>query len=107
MHSIFNFENLVKFSTLSGLEIVLGIDNIIFIALLVYNIPKPKRAKIRFFGIALAIVLRIAMLFSVSWVMGLTKTLFSFANMDFSGRSLLLLAGGLFLVVKWKRHQQP
>jgi predicted tellurium resistance membrane protein TerC len=100
MDSIFNFENLVKFSTLSGLEIVLGIDNIIFIALLVYNIPKPKRAKIRFFGITLAIALRIIMLFSVSWIMGLTKTVCCFYNTDFSGRSLLLIAGGLFLIVK-------
>jgi predicted tellurium resistance membrane protein TerC len=100
MDSILTFENLVKFSTLSGLEIVLGIDNIIFIALIVYNIPKPKRMKIRFFGITLAIALRILMLFSISWIMGLTKTLFSFHGMDFSGRSLLLISGGLFLIVK-------
>jgi predicted tellurium resistance membrane protein TerC len=100
MNSIFTCENLVKFSTLSGLEIVLGIDNIIFIALIIYNIPKARRAKIRFFGITLAIALRILMLFSISWIMSLTQTLFSFKDVDFSGRSLLLIAGGLFLIIK-------
>jgi predicted tellurium resistance membrane protein TerC len=97
---MFSFENLVKFSTLSGLEIILGIDNIIFIALIIYNIPKARRAKIRVFGITLAIALRIVMLFSISWIMGLTKTLCSFRDIAFSGRSLLLISGGLFLIVK-------
>ena len=100
MNSIFTFENLLKFSTLSGLEIVLGIDNIIFIALIIYNIPKPRRAKVRFFGISLAIFMRILMLFSVSWIMHLTKPLFSFNGLNFSGRALLLISGGLFLIVK-------
>ena len=100
MNPIFTFENLVKFSTLSGLEIVLGVDNIIFIALIIYNIPKPRRIKVRFFGITLAIALRIVMLFSVSWIMNLNKTLFSFNGLSFSGRSLLLISGGLFLIIK-------
>lgn len=100
MDSIFTFENLIKFSTLSGLEIVLGVDNVIFIALIIYNIPKPKRVKIRFFGITLAIALRILMLFSISWTMSLTKPLFLLGNLSFSGRSLLLIAGGLFLIIK-------
>jgi len=100
MSAIFTLENLVKFSTLSGLEIVLGIDNIIFIALIIYNVPKPRRVKIRFFGISLAIALRIVMLFGVSWIMNLTKTLFSVNGFDFSGRALLLMAGGLFLIIK-------
>jgi predicted tellurium resistance membrane protein TerC len=100
MEGIFTFENLLKFTTLSGLEIVLGIDNVIFIAIVIYNIPKPRRAKIRFFGITLAIALRILMLFGVSWIMGLTTTLFTLFHQPFSGRSVLLLAGGLFLLVK-------
>lgn len=100
MEGIFTFENLLNFITLSGLEIVLGIDNVIFIAIIVYHIPKPRRAKIRFFGITLAIALRILMLFGVSWIMGLTTTLFTLFDQPFSGRSLLLFAGGLFLLVK-------
>lgn len=100
MEGIFTLENLLKLTTLSGLEIVLGIDNVIFIALIVYHIPKPRRAKIRFFGITLAIALRILMLFGVSWIMGLTTTLFTLFGQAFSGRSVLLFAGGLFLVVK-------
>ncbi len=100
MEGIFTFENLLKFTTLSGLEIILGIDNVIFIAIVIYHIPKPRRAKIRFFGITLAIALRILMLFGVSWIMGLTTILFTLFQQPFSGRSLLLFAGGLFLLVK-------
>ena len=100
MEGIFTLENLLKFISLTGLEVVLGIDNVIFIAIIIYHIPRPRRAKIRFFGITLAIALRIVMLFGVSWIMGLTETLFTLFNQAFSGRSILLFAGGLFLLVK-------
>jgi predicted tellurium resistance membrane protein TerC len=100
MEEIFAFHNLLTFLSLSGLEIVLGIDNVIFIAIIIYSIPKPRRNKVRIFGISLAIALRILMLFGVSWVMSLTIPLFSLLNIEFTGRSLLLLTGGVFLIIK-------
>lgn len=100
MEEIFVFHNLATFLSLSGLEIILGIDNVIFIAIIIYSIPKPRRNRVRVFGISLAIALRIFMLFGVSWVMTLTVPLFSLMNIAFNGRSLLLLAGGVFLIIK-------
>lgn len=86
--------------TLTGLEIVLGIDNVIFIAILVQHLPVEKRNKARLMGLSLALILRIVMLFGISWIMKLTQPLFSLFNADFSGRSILLIIGGLFLIVK-------
>lgn len=100
MENILSFENLVNFVTLSGLEIILGIDNIIFLAILVHHLPEHRRNKIRFFGLSLAIALRIVMLFGVSWVMSLTKPWFTVLGVEFSGHSFMLLAGGLFLIIK-------
>ena len=100
MPPILTFENFITFITLSGLEIILGIDNIIFIAIITYSIPKHIRLKIQFFGLSMAIILRIAMLFGVSWLMGLTMPLYSYKGLSFSGKSLLLIAGGFFLIVK-------
>jgi predicted tellurium resistance membrane protein TerC len=100
MADLLTLENLVTFVSLSGLEIILGIDNIIFIAIIVYSIPKPRRARVRFFGVTLAIALRIVMLMGVSWVMGLVKPLFQIQGMEITGRSILLFFGGLFLVIK-------
>lgn len=100
METLFNIENFINFITLSGLEIVLGIDNIIFLAIIVHHLPAHRRNFIRLLGLTLAIVLRIIMLFGVSWIMTLTNPLFNLMNINFTGRSLLLLAGGLFLIVK-------
>lgn len=100
MVELFTFENLINFFTLSALEIVLGIDNIIFLAIIVHPVALKYRDKVRIFGLTLAIALRIIMLLGVSWVMSLTKPLFSYLSIEFSGRSLMLLAGGMFLVVK-------
>jgi len=100
MEGLFTLENFITFISLSSLEIILGIDNIIFIAIIVYGIPKPDRAKIRFFGVTLAIAFRIVMLLGVSWVMGLVRPLFYIGENEFTGRSILLFLGGLFLVVK-------
>ncbi|MEI6187385.1 MAG: TerC family protein [Alphaproteobacteria bacterium] len=100
MENIFCLENLVDFVTLSGLEIILGIDNIIFLAILVHHLPEHRRNKIRFFGLSLAIALRIVMLFGVSWVMSLTKPWIIILGIELSGHSFMLLTGGLFLIIK-------
>jgi predicted tellurium resistance membrane protein TerC len=86
--------------TLTGLEVVLGIDNVIFIALLVEHLTPKDRIKARFIGLSLALLLRVVLLFGATWVIGLTKPLFHLFEMPFSGRSLLLIIGGLFLIIK-------
>jgi predicted tellurium resistance membrane protein TerC len=90
----------VAFLTLTALEIVLGIDNIIFISILVSRLPVEQQAKGRIFGLALAMVTRIMLLLSISWVMQLTDDLFSVLGHGISGRDLILIFGGLFLL--WK-----
>ncbi len=90
----------VAFVTLSLLEIVLGIDNIIFISILVGRLPPDRRPQARFVGLALAMVTRIALLFSIVWLMRLTQPWFELAGRGISGRDLILFIGGLFLVVK-------
>ena len=86
--------------TLTAMEIVLGIDNIIFIAILVGKLPAEQQAKTRNIGIGLALVIRIALLFSISWIMTLKEPLFAIMEHSFSGRDLILLGGGLFLLAK-------
>ena len=88
--------------TLTGLEIVLGIDNIIFIAILAGKLPPPQRAKARQLGLSLALITRILLLVSLSWIMELTRPLFTLPRIEheISGRDLVLLMGGLFLI--WK-----
>jgi predicted tellurium resistance membrane protein TerC len=87
-------------ATLSLLEIVLGVDNIIFISILVSRLPEGQRARARTIGLALAMITRLALLFSITWVMGLTAPLFSVLGREVSGRDLILFGGGLFLL--WK-----
>lgn len=87
-------------ATLTALEIVLGVDNIIFISILCGRLPESQRARARTIGLALAMFSRIALLFSLAWVMTLTAPLFSVFGKDISGRDLILLGGGLFLL--WK-----
>lgn len=96
----FTTEILLNLSTLTLLEVILGIDNVIFIALLVQKVEKPKRNTARIMGLSLAFLMRIVMLFGATWIMQLTKPLFTIFTFDVSGRSLLLILGGLFLVVK-------
>lgn len=86
--------------TLTALEIVLGIDNIIFISIQAGKLPAAQQAKARQVGLALAMFIRIALLFSLSWLMGLTAPLFSLLGNEISGRDLILISGGLFLL--WK-----
>ncbi|NTW50761.1 MAG: TerC family protein [Chlorobiales bacterium] len=90
----------IALATLTALEIVLGIDNIIFISILVGRLPEAQRSRGRIFGLALAMLTRIGLLLSLSWVMSLTKGLFTVLNNDISGRDLILLGGGLFLLAK-------
>ncbi|MBN2088614.1 TerC family protein [candidate division KSB1 bacterium] len=90
----------IALATLTALEIVLGIDNIIFITILVSRLPLEKRGRARIIGLALAMVSRILLLLSLKWVMTLTKPFFALLQHDFSGRDLILLFGGLFLFGK-------
>ena len=85
--------------TLTAMEIVLGIDNVVFISILTAKLPAAEQPLARQLGLGLALVLRLALLFAISWVMGLTEPLFQLGQ-SFSGRDLILLAGGLFLVAK-------
>ena len=91
---------LMSFLTLSMLEIVLGIDNLIFIALICDNLPKEYRKRARLIGLALAFIIRIVMLMSLSWIMTLTEPVMTLAGTAFSVKDLLLLGGGLFLIAK-------
>jgi predicted tellurium resistance membrane protein TerC len=92
----------ISLLTLTALEIVLGIDNVIFISILAGKLPKDQQAKARKTGLMLAFVTRIILLMSISWVMSLTKVLFTLPVMDvpITGKSLILLFGGLFLIGK-------
>jgi predicted tellurium resistance membrane protein TerC len=90
----------IAFLTLVALEIVLGIDNIIFISILSGKLPAEQQARARYIGLGLALILRVILLFSLSWVIGLTAPLFTVLQQEISGRDLILLAGGLFLLGK-------
>lgn len=93
-------ELVIAFLTLAGLEIVLGIDNIVFIAIITNNLPDAEQSKARKIGLLLAMGTRIALLFAITWVMRLTAPLFSVMDLTLSGRDLILLGGGLFLIAK-------
>jgi predicted tellurium resistance membrane protein TerC len=102
---IFTVENLLALVTLTSLEIVLGIDNIVFIAILSSKLPPEKRNRARRLGLLGAMLMRIALLLSITWIMGLTKPLFEIAWLGehvgrISGKDLILFVGGLFLIGK-------
>jgi predicted tellurium resistance membrane protein TerC len=90
----------IAFATLTVLELVLGIDNIIFISILAGKLPVEQQSRARYIGLALALVMRVLLLFSLSWVIGLTQPLFTALGQEISGRDLVLLIGGLFLIAK-------
>lgn len=94
----------IAFLTLVALEIVLGIDNIIFISVLANRLPLEIRESVRRFGLLFALITRVLLLLSLSWVMSLTETLFAIHNQEISGRDLILLFGGLFLL--WKASKE-
>lgn len=106
MSSVLSVENLAALVTLTALEIVLGIDNIVFITILTGKLPAERRGRVRNTGIGLAVVLRILLLLSINWVMGLQRPLFSLAGYSMTGKALILLGGGLFLIAKatWEIH---
>jgi predicted tellurium resistance membrane protein TerC len=93
-------EGWIALGTLTVLEIVLGIDNIVFISILAGKLKHEQRARARRLGLTLAMVIRVGLLFSISFVMGLTSPLFTVMGQDISGRDLILLLGGLFLIAK-------
>jgi predicted tellurium resistance membrane protein TerC len=100
MEILFDPQVWLAFLTLTALEIVLGIDNLVFIAILVGRLPEAQRERARLIGLALAMVMRILLLLSIYWVMGLNAVLFEVLEFAFSGRDLILISGGLFLMAK-------
>ena len=90
----------LSFLTLLVLEIVLGIDNIIFLSILVDRLPAGRRRSARFLGLTFAMITRIALLYSITWIASLRATLFTVFGNEISGRDLILFGGGLFLMVK-------
>jgi len=93
-------ELLIALLTLTFLEIVLGIDNIIFISIVTNKLPAEQQPRARFIGLSLAMVFRVALLFGITWLIGLTQTVFSVMEFDFSWRDIILLSGGIFLLGK-------
>jgi predicted tellurium resistance membrane protein TerC len=93
-------ETWIAFITLVALELVLGVDNVIFISILASKLPQEQQVSARRTGIMLAVITRILLLLSLSWIIGLTQPLFTVAGFEISGRDLVLIAGGLFLL--WK-----
>jgi predicted tellurium resistance membrane protein TerC len=97
---LFTTENALALLTLTALEVVLGIDNLVVISILTGKLPPELRKRARRIGLLAAMGMRIGLLLTLSWMMGLTGSLFSVAGIDFSGRDLILLVGGLFLMAK-------
>lgn len=100
MDVLFSPEGLISLLTLTLLEVVLGIDNIIFISIVAGKLPQEQQLKARTIGLGLALLMRVALLFGISWIIGLTKPLFTIFDYSASWRDLILFAGGLFLLAK-------
>ena len=90
--------------TLTAMEIVLGIDNVIFISILVDKLPRGQQTSARRLGLSLALILRLGLLFAITWIMGLTAPFFTVIGNEISGRDLILIGGGLFLIAKATRE---
>ncbi|MES2515779.1 MAG: TerC family protein [Bacteroidota bacterium] len=97
-------ESIVPLLSLIALEVILGIDNIIFISILADKLPEAQQNKLRYWGLGLAMVLRLALLAVISWVLKLDQTLFTVFDIPMSGKGLILFAGGLFLLYKSTRE---
>ncbi len=97
-------ETIIPLLTLIALELILGIDNIIFISILADKLPKEQRNKLRYWGLGLAVVIRLALLALIAWIIKLDNTLFTIWNIDFSGKGIILLLGGIFLL--WKSTKE-
>jgi predicted tellurium resistance membrane protein TerC len=98
--AFFTADGLVALLTLSVLEIVLGVDNVVFIAILTARLPAGQQASARRVGLSLALFIRVGLLFAITWIMSLTRPLFAVLGHEVSGRDLILLGGGLFLIFK-------
>lgn len=98
--NLFTIPGFISLATLIFLEIILGIDNIIFIALICSNLPKANQRQARVLGLTMALIFRIILLISISWLVRLIHPLFSIGSFDVSGRDLILFSGGLFLIYK-------
>jgi predicted tellurium resistance membrane protein TerC len=99
-HDLFSFQSFVSLATLAALEIVLGIDNIVFIAILSGRLPAHQQGSARRLGISAAVITRVLLLLSITWVMGLTRPFTEIAGVGISGKQLILMLGGLFLIAK-------
>ncbi len=97
---VYNPNAWVSLVTLTILEIVLGIDNVVFISILTGKLPQGQQAKARTTGLAFALITRILLLLCIKWLMGMTKPLFALFSREFSGKDLILIAGGFFLIAK-------
>ena len=91
---------LIPLLSLIMLEVILGIDNVIFISILSDRLPESQRNKLRYWGLGLAMIMRLGLLTVISWILKLDKTLFTFSDIDFSGKGLVLIGGGIFLIYK-------
>ena len=100
MNVLLTADGLVALVTLSALEIVLGIDNVVFIAIITGRLPSSQQASARRVGLMLALAIRVGLLFTISWMMGLTRPLFVVLGHPLTGRDLILIGGGLFLIAK-------
>jgi predicted tellurium resistance membrane protein TerC len=99
-NELFTVASLISLLTLSVLEIVLGIDNIIFISIIAGKLPKAKQGKARAIGLMMALIMRVILLFSISWIVGLKEALFNIGDFAVTGRDLILFSGGVFLLYK-------
>src|SRR5574343_187942 len=93
-------EAIIPLLSLIALEVILGIDNIIFISILADKLPENQRNKLRYWGIGLAMVMRLCLLGIISWILKLDQTLFTVLDKEITGKGLILIFGGLFLVYK-------
>ena len=100
LSELFSIASLISLLTLAVLEIVLGIDNIIFISIIANKLPREKQGRARSLGLLFALFMRIGLLFSISWIVGLKDALFSIGDFAVTGRDLILFSGGIFLLYK-------
>jgi len=100
MEALFTADNMIALATLTALEVVLGVDNVIFISILAGKLPAAQQARARRVGLLAAMIMRILLLFSLAWIVRLTEPLFTVFGRGISGRDLILLGGGLFLLAK-------
>ncbi len=100
VQAIFTIDGFISLVTLTFLEIILGIDNIIFISIVSTKLPRHQQRKARAWGLFLALIFRVALLFSISWIIGLKEALFHIGTFGVTGKDIILLSGGIFLIVK-------